>query len=185
MVTQVNEANVYSIDWSTWRPVDHAVIVFVRQDAQLLLIRKKRGLGMGKINGPGGRLEQGESYLDAAIRETQEEVGIRPHTLRRGADLSFVFTDGYSLYGEVFLAAGYTGTVVATDEADPFWCPIDAIPYEQMWEDDKLWLPHVLDGAYVSARFVFQDDEIKSREISVLPPADSLNAGTPASPQSF
>lgn len=31
---------------------------------------------------PGGRAEHGEDMVDAALRETQEEVGIDPHTIR-------------------------------------------------------------------------------------------------------
>ncbi|MEZ5332640.1 MAG: hypothetical protein R2991_11440 [Thermoanaerobaculia bacterium] len=47
---------IEEIDWSTWRPVDRATLVFVVRDGEILLIRKLRGLGRGKINGPGGRL---------------------------------------------------------------------------------------------------------------------------------
>lgn len=175
----MNAPTVDTIDWTRWQPVDRAVIVFVREDAHVLLIRKKRGLGQGKINGPGGRLEDGERYIDAAVRETQEEVGITPAELTRTADLSFIFTDGYSLYVEVFLAESYSGELTETDEADPFWCAIDDIPYPQMWEDDGLWLPHVLNGAYVSGRFVFEGDAMRSQTVSVLPlPPTAYNAST-------
>jgi len=60
------------IDWSSWRAVDRATLTFVTEGSRLLLIRKKRGLGAGKINGPGGRLEQGETPLACAIREVEE-----------------------------------------------------------------------------------------------------------------
>ena len=39
------------------------------------------GLGAGKINAPGGKLEAGETALAAAIRETQEEIGVTPLAL--------------------------------------------------------------------------------------------------------
>lgn len=170
--------NVETIDWNTWSPTDRAVIVFVRQKGRILLIRKKRGLGSGKINGPGGRLEDGESYGEAAVRETEEEVGITPHHLVRVADLSFVFTDGYSLYVEVFLGEDFTGTLIETEEAAPFWCPVDRIPYAEMWEDDRLWLPRVLGGAYVSGRFVFDGDKMLSQAVSVLPRSGSAESAS-------
>ena len=66
------------IDWPSWSPGDRATLLFVIRDGEVLLIRKKRGLGAGKINGPGGRIEAGESPLEAAIREVQEEVGVTP-----------------------------------------------------------------------------------------------------------
>lgn len=146
--------------------VDRAVLVFIRYDGHLLLIHKKRGLGQGKINGPGGRLEAGESYLDAAVRETQEEVGLTPSGLYRAADLSFRFADGYSLYAEVFLATDYSGNPISTDEADPFWCPVEKVPYHNMWEDDRLWLPLMLNGSYVSGTFEFDGDTMLSHRIS-------------------
>ena len=45
---------------------------------KILLARKKRGFGAGKINSPGGKLEVGETKEQAMVRETQEEVGITP-----------------------------------------------------------------------------------------------------------
>ena len=59
-----------SIDWSKWVPRETATLCFIEKEGQLLLIHKKRGLGAGTINAPGGRLEPGETPLEAAIRET-------------------------------------------------------------------------------------------------------------------
>lgn len=39
---------------------------------------KKRGFGVGKYNGFGGKVCVNESIIDAAIRETQEEANITP-----------------------------------------------------------------------------------------------------------
>ncbi len=50
-----------NVDWTTWEPKERATLLFVIKEGQILLIRKKRGLGAGKINGPGGRLEPGET----------------------------------------------------------------------------------------------------------------------------
>ena len=54
------------IDWDTWQARDRATLLFVIRDGQVLLIHKKRGLGKGKVNGPGGRVES----LEALISET-------------------------------------------------------------------------------------------------------------------
>jgi len=158
--------SVEEIDWTTWRPKEEAVLCFVEQNGQLLLMHKKRGLGAGKINAPGGRIEPGETAAQAAVRESEEEIGITPRSLRQTAELSFQFTDGYSLLGYVFFADSYLGTAHATDEADPFWCPIADIPYDRMWEDDRLWLPEVLAGKYVVGRFIFEGDSMLSRQMT-------------------
>ncbi len=157
--------SVDEIDWSTWRPDEEAVLCFIRSNGKVLLIRKKRGLGAGKINAPGGRIEKEESALDAAIRETQEEVCVTPVGPRKRAELFFVFTNGYSLQGSVYSAEAYSGEPSETDEATPFWCRLEDIPYDQMWEDDSVWLPRMLSGEQIRARFIFEGDKMTSKRV--------------------
>lgn len=149
---------VFSTDWSTWQPADTAVLTFIRRQGQLLLIVKKRGLGHGKVNAPGGRLEPGETPEQAAVRETQEEVGLTPFGLCSAGRLDFAFTDGYSLRCHVFTADDCEGTPTETDEASPFWCGETEIPYGRMWSDDRLWVPLMLEDRPFSAQFVFDGD---------------------------
>ena len=66
------------VDWERWRPDVRATLLFVVRDGRILLIRKKRGLGAGKINGPGGKLDPREAPLAGAIREVEEEIGVTP-----------------------------------------------------------------------------------------------------------
>ena len=123
-------------------------------------MRKKRGLGSGKVNGPGGKIEPFETSLEAAVRETQEEIGVTPHSLEKRGELSFVFTDGYSLHCTIFVAHQYSGELAETAEALPFWISVDRIPYDEMWEDDRHWLPTVLSGRSVYGRFIFDRDRM-------------------------
>ena len=134
------------------------MILFVLDGDQILLIDKKRGLGHGKVNGPGGRLEPGESAYQAAVRETREEVGLEVGQLTERALLQFVFTNGYTLEVTVFTTESYSGEMMETDEARPFWCKKSEIPFARMWADDQKWLPLVLAGEYVRGEFVFDDD---------------------------
>ena len=160
---------VFSIDWSCWRPADTAVLTFIRHRGQLLLIHKKRGLGRGKINAPGGRLEAGETPGQAAVRETQEEVGLTPHNLLPAGQLDFAFTDGYSLRCHVFTAGAHEGIPIETDEALPFWCDENDIPYDRMWSDDRLWVPLMLQGKPFSAQFIFDGDLMLWHQFSAAP----------------
>ena len=157
--------SVKSINWKQWSFTEHAVLCFVEQNEQMMLIHKKTGLGRGKINAPGGRIEPGETPLEAAVRETEEETGIVPADLIHMANLQFIFTDGYSLRGTVFVASSHKGTMINTPEADPFWCPKQSIPYEKMWADDQLWLPLVLKGQQVTGRFIFKKDKMLSHQV--------------------
>lgn len=146
-----------------------AVICFVICNGQILLIEKLRGLGMGKINGPGGKCEEGESCLAAAIRETQEEVLITPLSPVLRAVLGFRFSDGYSLYVEVYVAGSYNGEPGNSPEAIPFWADLDKIPYNRMWADDILWLPQILLGKNIQGIFDFDGDLLLKAQISLTP----------------
>ncbi|HYF35152.1 MAG TPA: NUDIX domain-containing protein, partial [Prosthecobacter sp.] len=57
-------------DWRAWQPAIRATLMFIIDEArdEVLLIRKKRGLGAGKINGPGGKIDPGESSIECAVR---------------------------------------------------------------------------------------------------------------------
>ena len=151
---------IEEIDWGCWRARDPATLVFVVQNGSILLIRKKRGLGAGKINGPGGRVEPGESPMEAAVREAEEELTITPLGLRFAGQNRFQFIDGYSIHVHVFSASDYRGEPRETAEAVPLWYPTDGIPYHEMWEDDRLWIPHLLEGRHFNGRYVFEGDTL-------------------------
>jgi 8-oxo-dGTP diphosphatase len=151
---------VREIDWKAWVPTEKATLLFVMRDSQILLINKKTGLGAGKINGPGGRIDPGETAMEGAIREVQEELCVTPSGVREAGELFFQFVDGYALHGFVFTAAGFVGTLCETHEAAPLWTPIDSIPYGKMWEDDALWLPLLLAGRGFRGFFIFDGDDM-------------------------
>jgi len=153
------------IDWTRWKPDDEATLLFVIKGRQVLLIDKKRGMGAGKINGPGGRLEDGESAIGAAIREVQEEIGVTPLGVEKRGELRFQFTSGYSLKCHVFRAADIEGEPIATDEAEPRWESIGNLPFERMWEDDRVWLPMLIAGQDFSGAALFEGERMLAHDI--------------------
>jgi 8-oxo-dGTP diphosphatase len=160
--------HVDTIDWARWQPTEEANLCFVIREGQVLLIRKKRGLGAGKINAPGGRLEPGETALQAAIRELQEELEITPTGLEQIGELYFQFLDGYKLHVAVFTASGYQGTPTETPEAVPLWTHLDGIPYHDMWQDDPHWLPLLLEHKHFRGYFVFDADRLLSHRVEKI-----------------
>jgi 8-oxo-dGTP diphosphatase len=155
-------------DWLRWRGVV-CTLVFVVRGGEVLLMRKQRGLGAGKINAPGGKLDPGESPLAGAIRETREEVCAIPRELAWAGRNRFQFVDGSAIDVHVFRADALVGTPAATPEAHPFWCRIDRIPYAEMWEDDALWLPHLLASRRFSGRFLFEGDRMLDWSLQLSP----------------
>jgi len=159
---------IENIDWDNWQPEQIATLLFVVKDGRILLIRKKRGLGAGKINGPGGRLEDNETTEECAIRETQEELLITPLNVKFGGELFFHAEDEMpKIHGFVYTATDYTGIPSETDEAIPIWFDLADIPYHEMWEDDSYWLPEVLKGNVVDAWFSFEDETMLDHKIEI------------------
>ena len=161
----INIRKVADIDWGNWKPTEKATLLFVIRGGQILLIHKKRGLGAGKINGPGGRIEAGESPMECAIREVREELRISVRDVKWAGTLRFQFADGYSLHGEVFTAADFDGTPTETDEAVPHWFKLNELPYTRMWPDNKLWMPLMLAGKTFDGKFIFDSDTMLDAQI--------------------
>lgn len=153
------------LDWSTWQAQDPATLVFVMRGAEILLINKKTGLGKGKVNAPGGKVEPGETPEAGAVRECQEELGITVSNLEYCGQHRFQFVDGYSIHVWVYRTRDFAGVPVETREAKPLWAPVNEIPYEQMWEDDRLWLPMVIAGERFQTRWIFDGDTMLDYDI--------------------
>jgi 8-oxo-dGTP diphosphatase len=129
---------------------------------QVLLGRKKTGLGTGKIVGLGGHVEQGETPGQAAAREVKEEAGISvaPGALAEVAFITFLFParPRWDMTVNVFTSADWAGEAVQTPEIDPRWYPASALPLERMWDDARHWLPRVLGGERLRATFSYAPD---------------------------
>ena len=154
-----------------WKPRERATLMFVVKEGRILLILKKRGLGAGKVNGPGGRIDPGETPEECAIRETQEELLITPTGIAFAGELMFQFVGdnklgGHSIHGYVYTATDCEGEPTETDEATPLWTPVDSIPFEKMWQDDRYWIPLMLEGKKFVAKFVFDEDTMLWREVT-------------------
>jgi len=130
--------------------------------AEVLLGLKKTGFGAGKYAGFGGKVEAGETVEAAAVRELEEEAGIKISTseLRLIGRLTFLFPSkpNWDQVVHVFLVHEWTGDPQESDEMRPVWSKVDALPFEGMWDDAHYWLPLILQGKSIDARFVYNDD---------------------------
>ncbi|MCB1206894.1 MAG: 8-oxo-dGTP diphosphatase [Verrucomicrobiae bacterium] len=158
----MEEAGSFPVDWT---PNMRANLVFLTRGEEVLLIHKKTGLGAGKINGPGGKLEPGESPLDAARREVLEELHLTVGALEEMGELHFDFVDGLRLHCVVFHGTEFEGIPTETREARPEWFPIARLPLDRMWADDRHWLPQMLRGEKFRAWFRFDGETMLSRRV--------------------
>lgn len=134
-------------------------LVFVKNDSKILLGFKKRGLGVQKWNGFGGKVEKGESLLDGAIRELKEESNITSSKLKHIGVLVYEVLHQKKIdLVHVFTANEFTGTPAESEEMKPKWFDIENIPYDKMWADAKLWHPQMLKDKYFVAHVVYKND---------------------------
>lgn len=119
--------------------------------AEVLLTRRSTQLSnhRGEISFPGGRVDDGESIVDAALRETHEEVGVHQRLVQVHGELSPLST---------FVSRSYIVPVVATVDEKPelsisaheveraLWVPLaelvraDTFSWE-WWNFDRVELP--------------------------------------------
>jgi len=145
--------------------------ILIRQNKdedEVLLAMKKRGFGVGKWNGVGGKIDPAKgdrNVVDATIRESEEEIGVKISGLEKVAILKFRFPyiskeEKWDQDVHVFLAKLWQGEPVESEEMLPQWFKIKEIPFDKMWDDDRIWLPQVLAGKKLKADFIFKKGEI-------------------------
>ena len=99
------------------------------------------------------------------MREFEEELLARPIEPRQLGEVAFDVVAGVSILIHVFRADALEGEPTETDEAVPFWAPLHDIPYDRMWEDDKYWLPLLLENRAFEARAQFAGGALLSCEV--------------------
>lgn len=146
------------------KPADKTcTLIFLRHENQILLAMKKRGFGAGRWNGVGGKIEPGETMEQALVRETQEEIGVTPLNWQKVAVHDFVMdadTDQpWHMYVHAFVCREWQDEPAESEEMAPRWFDINDIPYDDMWQDDIVWLPQVLRGRKLRCVFRFDKDD--------------------------
>jgi ADP-ribose pyrophosphatase YjhB (NUDIX family) len=136
-------------------------LCFLLKDDRVLLGMKKRGFGVGKWNGMGGKLIEGETAVQNVIRELNEEIGVEltARDLKEVAVLEFNF-DGKPDWDQVchvFTVSRWFGAPSESEEMRPQWHAMSALPFNEMWVDDPRWLPLVLAGKKIKGEFLFDE----------------------------
>uniref|UniRef100_A0A672MPY4 Nudix (nucleoside diphosphate linked moiety X)-type motif 1 n=1 Tax=Sinocyclocheilus grahami TaxID=75366 RepID=A0A672MPY4_SINGR len=122
-------------------------LVLVVQPGRVLLGMKKRGFGAGKWNGFGGKL--------------LEESGLTVDTLHKIGNIKFEFIGETELLDvHIFRADTYKGVPTESDEMRPQWFDTDKIPFIQMWADDVLWFPLMLQKKTFLGYFKFHGHDV-------------------------
>jgi len=145
------------------RMVRYDTLCHIISDQRLLLLKKSVGLfGGGKWNGLGGKVRVGESPEQACVREVYEESGLRIKGLKYHGVLKFWFGDtGEPIVVYVFSTKSFRGQLKESSEGILSWIDFEKVPYEEMWEDDRYWLPLLMEGKNFRGEFYFNQEGTK------------------------
>ncbi|MBI4435004.1 8-oxo-dGTP diphosphatase [Candidatus Uhrbacteria bacterium] len=134
-------------------------LVYLIRDGRVCLGFKKRGFGAGWWNGFGGKVRSGEDVRTAAVRELWEECRVRvaPEALVDAGALRFTFLAEAekTIQVRIFRVERFDSEPIETEEMRPQWFTPDTLPYDEMWSDDRVWMPRFLNGERVRGWFQF------------------------------
>ena len=88
-----------------------------------ILVEDRRSSHWPGIAFPGGHVEPGESFVQAAVREMQEETGLDIQNPVLCGVKQFQTGDGARYVVFLFRADRFTGTLRSSEEGEVFWVP--------------------------------------------------------------
>ncbi|MGH7236933.1 MAG: 8-oxo-dGTP diphosphatase [Candidatus Saccharimonadales bacterium] len=145
-------------------------LLLLKKDDEILLAMKKRGFGAGRWNGVGGKVEIGETIEQALVRECQEEISVTPTKFSKVAVHDFKFPGGTSnMQVHTYFCDSWQGEPAESEEMAPKWFKLSRVPYDEMWQDDIVWLPAVLRGKKLKTEFAFdENDQLISAKLTFV-----------------
>lgn len=135
-----------------------ATLCHISKDNKLLLIKKAKGLlGEGKWSAVGGKIKARESVEECTKREVLEETGLKVDNLKEVGTLTFYSGRESAWKVYVFIANSFKGNLKSSREGTLKWIKVHEIPYDNMWEDYRFWLPLLLKNKKFEGNFHFDE----------------------------
>ncbi len=148
---------------------------------QVLLSLKTEKIGAGCWNGYGGGIEEGETPVQAAIRELKEESSVvaLAEDLEKMAIMDFYNTksDGTTFICRVhyFIIRKWTGEAKEINEmTNPTFFKIDNLPYDKMMPADKEYFPLILNGKKITGKAKYGPYQKELLEDVIIKEVDSF-----------
>lgn len=117
-------------------------------------------------------MQLNETPEEGVKREVYEETGLRILNLKFHGILNFYFDDRNEpdWIVHVFSSKAFEGKPRSSKEGTLRWFSFQEIPYDEMWQDDKLWLPLLLEGKNFEGEFYFDKEgkELLDFDLKIL-----------------
>lgn len=140
--------------------VVEAAVVLVVDGGHVLLLKTAAGhVGEGMWKGLSGKLLPGEIPSEGAAREAFEESSLRVSRLVLHGVIRCCFKgqENPDWIVHVFSTDSFEGDMRPSPEGVLKWFPLEEIPYDEMWEDNRHWLPLVIEGKKFSGFFHYDE----------------------------
>jgi 8-oxo-dGTP diphosphatase len=140
-----------------------------KTDSTLMLhrVKKANDYHEGKWNGLGGKFEQGESPEECAIREIEEECGLKVKSVKMKGFITFPLFDGKEdWYVFLFAADDFEGNLIDSPEGNLMWIKNEKLIELNLWDGDKIFIPWLFQNKFFSAKFNYENGKYISHEVS-------------------
>jgi 8-oxo-dGTP diphosphatase len=142
-----------------------ATLCYVQREGQTLMlhrVKKKNDMHQGKWSGLGGKLESGESPEECAIREVEEESGLRCRNSRLRGVITFPAFDGVNdWYTFLFTMHDFKGELIDSAEGVLAWIDNSRLLDLNLWPGDRIFMPWLFQDRFFSAKFTYEKGEFK------------------------
>lgn len=119
-------------------------------------------------NGLGGKIENGETPEECAIREVKEESGYNIKQLKFAGILIFPEQDSdkNSWYVFVYTSNIFTGQLTESSEGQLKWIENEKLSDLYMSDGDYIFLPWIMKKKIFSAKFIYKENKLTHHEVN-------------------
>lgn len=149
-----------------------ATLCYVQQDNKTLMlhrVKKENDYHEGKWNGLGGKFEPGETPEECAVREIEEESGLKVKNPELKGFISFPNFDGKNDWNVfVFTADEFDGELIDSPEGKLEWIENEKLCDLNLWDGDKIFIKWIFEDKFFSAKFIYDNGEFVDHKVNFL-----------------
>ena len=150
------------------KKLEKTVMCYIFDHDKVLLLyrnKKKNDINEGKYIGVGGHIEEGETPLDAVIREVKEETNL---DIENPTLCSLIYFENETIKEEMYVYKifSFKGELIDCDEGRLEWIDKKDLFSIPMWEGDQYFLKPILENApYFEMILKYQGNTLIKRKL--------------------
>lgn len=151
------------------KKIRKAARCYLLNDNKVLVTKYKKGNRIGFYDTPGGKIEEGETAKQAAIRETKEETGLDVKNLKYRGNMIVEYPNRIFDF-DIFVARDYEGQPQEFEENTAEWIDIhELLQKEKILSNlmilDNFFIKALIDDTYNLEMYIEVDEEENILEV--------------------